>query len=216
MLHCQWYYCLQLRSKIIYHTKLFLLLLLLALLFSLLSAAAAPPSCMRLLPLEATRSVSSGFISPCCIGPLVSCSWSLPFVSLILVWCTSAGVGDCQNDSMVGWFDGSGVSLHCCWSGSDFACSVSSTSFIAAARSVHSSKTASASVLDTSLSTFLKNASCFSNKFVSVFAKLLLISNLGLSICLRDVGHIPTHTFAHCGRVAAMSRIISIQPSIFG
>ena len=66
---------------------------------------------------------------------------------------------DCQNDSIVGWFDGSGVTLHFRWSSSDCACPVCSIGFIAATRSVHSSETAFASVVDNPFSAFLKNTS---------------------------------------------------------
>ena len=81
-----------------------------------------------------------------------------------------SGVGDFQYDSVVDWFDGIGLPLYCCWSGLDCACSVCSINFIAAALSVHSPETISASVLDTSLRAFLKKTRRFSDKFVRAFA----------------------------------------------
>ena len=89
---------------------------------------------------------------------------------VVVVEVVGVGVGDCQNDSIVGWFDGSGVPIHCCCSVSSWAWAVSSISFIVEARSVHSSEAASASVLDTSLRDFLKNTRLFSVRFVSSFA----------------------------------------------
>ena len=76
----------------------------------------------------------------------VSACLEFPVVDIVGV----GGVCDCQNDSIVGWLDGSRVPLHCCWSSSDWGCSICSISFIAAAFSDHSSETASASVLGTS------------------------------------------------------------------
>ena len=73
------------------------------------------------------------------------------------------GVGDCQDDSIVGWFNDN-------WSSSDYAITDCSNIFIAAARSVHSSATAFASVLDTSLGAFLKHTSRSSVRFVIVSA----------------------------------------------
>ena len=92
--------------------------------------------------------------------------WEFPVVNIVGVGC----VCDCQNDSIVGSFDGSGVHLHCCSSSSDCASSDCSISLIAAARSVHSSEIASASVFDASLRAFLKNTSRFSVRCISVFA----------------------------------------------
>ena len=79
------------------------------------------------------------------------------------------GVGDYQNDSIVGWFDGSGVPTHCCWSSSVCASSICSIDLIAAARSIHSSDSASANVLETSLSDFLRNTRLFSVRFARAF-----------------------------------------------
>ena len=68
-----------------------------------------------------------------------------------------------------GGVDGSGVFLHCDWSSSDCVSSICSTSFIAAARFIHGSETASASALDTSFRAFPKNTGLFSDKFVCAF-----------------------------------------------
>ena len=54
----------------------------------------------------------------------------------VVVSVGGVGVGDCQNDSIVGWFDSYGVTLRCCWS----------IRYIAVALSFHSSETASSSV----------------------------------------------------------------------
>ena len=150
---------------------------------------AAPPSCVLLPPL----------VDPVAPAPLRWVLWMYPsmlrwtfgvlyvaiavrlprlsllnflFLELVVDCCVGGvgGVGDCQNDSIVGWFDGSGDPLHCCWACSTCASSSCSISLIAAARSVHSSDTASASVFDTSLSAFLRNTRVFSDMFVSVFA----------------------------------------------
>ena len=92
---------------------------------------------------------------------LLQC-FRLLYVCMIIDGAVGAGVGDCPNDSTMGWIDGSGVPLNCYWSGSDCACTVSSISFIAAVRSILSSEAASASVLDTSLRAFLiKICYCF-------------------------------------------------------
>ena len=118
----------------------------------------------------------------------MSCMWGLPSAFQVLVACifyfcfglvgifllswvlVGVGLGDCQYDSIVGWFDVSGVPLHYRWSRSDCSRSVFSICFIAVVRSVQSSETASGSVFDTSFRAFLRNTSRFSDKFVSAFA----------------------------------------------